>query len=117
MIDETMFEAEEKMDKAVEVLTGQPGTDVTLSLLHEDAEAPVSVTLTRAIATVRVTPRLLTTASATTAATATGFCHGVGTAYAENVNAMAAELAVLPTTNDQPARKPGHSPSNCRPYR
>lgn len=75
------------------------------------------VTLTRAIATVRVTPRLLTTASATTAATATGFCHGVGTAYAENVNAMAAELAVLPTTNDQPARKPGHSPSNCRPYR
>lgn len=36
-------------DKAVEVLTGQPGTDVTLSLLHEDAEEPVSVTLTRAI--------------------------------------------------------------------
>src|SRR6478752_6008267 len=29
---------------------------------------------------------------------------------------MAAELAVLPTTNDQPATKPGHSPRRSRPY-
>ncbi len=36
-------------DKAVEVLTGRPGTDVTLNLLHENAEQPEAVTLTRAI--------------------------------------------------------------------
>ena len=36
-------------DKAVEVLTGRPGTDVKLTVLHEAAEDPVTVTLTRAI--------------------------------------------------------------------
>ena len=38
-----------------------------------------------------------------------------GTAYAANVIAIAAQLAVLPTTNPQPARKPHHSPSSSRP--
>ena len=36
-------------DKAVEVLTGRPGTDVKLTVLHEGAEDPVPLTLTRAI--------------------------------------------------------------------
>ncbi len=36
-------------DKAVEVLTGRPGTDVKLTVLHEGAEDPVPMTLTRAI--------------------------------------------------------------------
>src|SRR3954447_14223536 len=36
-------------DKAVEVLTGRPGTDVKLSVLHEDAEEPETVAITRAI--------------------------------------------------------------------
>jgi carboxyl-terminal processing protease len=36
-------------DKAVEVLTGRPGTDVKLTVLHENAEDPVTVTITRAI--------------------------------------------------------------------
>ena len=36
-------------DKAVEVLTGRPGTDVKLTVLHENAEDPETVTITRAI--------------------------------------------------------------------
>ena len=36
-------------DKAVEVLTGRPGTDVKLTVLHEGSEDPETVTLTRAI--------------------------------------------------------------------
>jgi carboxyl-terminal processing protease len=36
-------------DKAVEVLTGRPGTDVKLSVLHEGSEDPQTVTITRAI--------------------------------------------------------------------
>src|SRR5262249_7591118 len=36
-------------DKAVEVLTGRPGTEVKLSVLHEGSEEPQSITLTRAI--------------------------------------------------------------------
>jgi carboxyl-terminal processing protease len=36
-------------DKAVEVLTGRPGTDVKLTVLHEGSEDPDTVTLTRAI--------------------------------------------------------------------
>jgi carboxyl-terminal processing protease len=36
-------------DKAVEVLTGRPGTDVKLSVLHEGSEEPETITLTRAI--------------------------------------------------------------------
>ena len=36
-------------EKAVEVLTGRPGTDVKLTVLHEGAEDPETITLTRAI--------------------------------------------------------------------
>ena len=36
-------------DKAVEVLTGRPGTDVKLSVLHEGSEDPETITITRAI--------------------------------------------------------------------
>jgi carboxyl-terminal processing protease len=36
-------------DKAVEVLTGRPGTDVSLNVLHEGSEQPVPIKLTRAI--------------------------------------------------------------------
>lgn len=36
-------------DKAVEVLTGRPGTDVSLSVLHEGTEQPETVKITRAI--------------------------------------------------------------------
>jgi carboxyl-terminal processing protease len=36
-------------DKAVEVLTGRPGTDVKLTVLHEGSEDPETVALTRAI--------------------------------------------------------------------
>ena len=64
---------------------------------------------------VRVMPAQLTSARTTTTATATGRCQPSGTAYAANVIAIAAQLAVLPTTNPQPARKPRHSPSTSRP--
>jgi carboxyl-terminal processing protease len=37
------------LDKAIEVLSGRPGTDVKLSLLHEGREEPETVTVTRAI--------------------------------------------------------------------
>jgi carboxyl-terminal processing protease len=37
------------IDKAVEVLTGRPGTEVKLSVLHEGSEEPEPVTITRAI--------------------------------------------------------------------
>jgi len=36
-------------DKAVEVLTGRPGTDVKLNVLHEGSEDPETITITRAI--------------------------------------------------------------------
>ena len=36
-------------DKAVEVLTGRPGTEVKLSVLHEADEEPEPITITRAI--------------------------------------------------------------------
>ncbi|APW62544.1 S41 family peptidase [Paludisphaera borealis] len=36
-------------DKAVEVLTGRPGTEVTLDVLHEGSEQPEPIKLTRAI--------------------------------------------------------------------
>ncbi len=36
-------------DRAIEVLTGRPGTEVKLSVLHEGAEEPEPVTITRAI--------------------------------------------------------------------
>src|SRR5262249_35079118 len=36
-------------DKAVEVLTGRPGTEVKLTVLHEGSEDPETITLTRAI--------------------------------------------------------------------
>ena len=36
-------------DKAVEVLTGRPGTEVKLTVLHEGIEQPETVTITRAI--------------------------------------------------------------------
>ncbi len=36
-------------DKAVEVLSGRPGTDVKLSVLHEGTADPVPITITRAI--------------------------------------------------------------------
>ena len=36
-------------DKAVEVLTGRPGTEVKLSVLHEGTEEPDPITITRAI--------------------------------------------------------------------
>jgi carboxyl-terminal processing protease len=36
-------------DKAVEMLTGRPGTEVKLSILHEGAEEPETVAITRAI--------------------------------------------------------------------
>ena len=36
-------------DKAVEVLTGRPGTDVKLSVLHEGSETAETMTITRAI--------------------------------------------------------------------
>ncbi len=36
-------------DKAVEVLTGRPGTEVKLSVLHEGSEEPEPITITRAI--------------------------------------------------------------------
>src|SRR3954449_11295224 len=36
-------------DKAVEVLTGRPGTEVKLSVLHEGAEDHETITITRAI--------------------------------------------------------------------
>jgi carboxyl-terminal processing protease len=36
-------------DKAIEVLTGRPGTDVKLTVVHEGSEDPETVTITRAI--------------------------------------------------------------------
>ncbi len=36
-------------DRAVEVLTGRPGTEVKLSVLHDGAEEPEPITITRAI--------------------------------------------------------------------
>jgi len=36
-------------DKAVDVLTGRPGTEVKLNLLHEGTEVPETVSITRAI--------------------------------------------------------------------
>ncbi len=36
-------------DKAIEVLTGRPGTEVKLSVLHEGSEDPETITITRAI--------------------------------------------------------------------
>ncbi len=36
-------------DRAVEVLTGRPGTDVKLAVLHEGDEDPTTITITRAI--------------------------------------------------------------------
>ncbi len=36
-------------EKAVEVLTGRPGTDVKLTVLHDGSEDPETITLTRAI--------------------------------------------------------------------
>jgi carboxyl-terminal processing protease len=36
-------------DKAIEVLTGRPGTDVKLSVLHEGSEDPETITITRAV--------------------------------------------------------------------
>ena len=53
--------------------------------------------------------------SATTAASATGLAHA-GARYAPIVSAIAAQLAVLPTTKPQPARNPAKSPSRSRPY-
>ena len=46
-------------------------------------------------------PRILLTSDAAT--------------YAANVSAMAAQLAVLPTTKPQPARNPHQGPSRSRP--
>jgi carboxyl-terminal processing protease len=36
-------------DRAIEVLSGRPGTDVKLSVLHEGSDDPESITVTRAI--------------------------------------------------------------------
>jgi carboxyl-terminal processing protease len=36
-------------DKAVDVLTGRPGTEVKLNVLHEDSEDPETISITRAI--------------------------------------------------------------------
>ena len=36
-------------DKAVEVLTGRPGTEVKISVLHEGSEEPETITITRAV--------------------------------------------------------------------
>jgi carboxyl-terminal processing protease len=36
-------------DKAVEILTGRPGTEVKLSVLHEGSEEPETIAITRAI--------------------------------------------------------------------
>ena len=51
---------------------------------------------------------------AATAATATGRAAS-GQAYAPKVSAMAAQLAVLPITKPQPARKPQNGPRRSRP--
>ena len=110
--DATIAEVQARVDEARTAFSTAMQDD-----LNTAAALGAMFELVRALNSASYLSGYSTAASATTAATATGFCHGVGTAYAENVNAMAAELAVLPTTNDQPARKPGHSPSNCRPYR
>ena len=65
---------------------------------------------------VRVTPKQFTVASATTAATATGTSQPSGAAYAANVMAMAAQLAILPITKLQPATKPHHGPISALAY-
>ena len=41
----------------------------------------------------------------------------LGSAYAANVIAIAAQEAVFPTTKPPPARKPHHGPSTSRPKR
>ena len=60
-------------------------------------------------------PRRFTAVTATTARTATTRAYA-GHAYAPIASAIAAQLAVLPVTNAQPARKPGNGPSRSRPY-
>jgi hypothetical protein len=52
--------------------------------------------------------------SATTAAIPSGRASE-GAAYAPNASAIAARLAIFPTTNPKPARKPKKGPSRSRP--
>ena len=59
-------------------------------------------------------PRRFTAVTASTAATATSRAWP-GHRYAPMVSAIAAQLAVLPTTNPQPARNPANGPSRSRP--
>src|SRR6478735_1133357 len=69
-----------------------------------------ATTMIRVSCAVRVTPNQLTVTRATTAMIATGFSHPAGAAYAAMVSAIAAQLAVFPTT------KPHHGPSSALPY-
>ncbi len=71
--------------------------------------------MSRVAAAVLSTPHRFTTVAATTAATATSRI-ALGAAYAPTVSAIAAQLASLPATKPQPARKPHPAPSRARPY-
>src|SRR6478735_4157518 len=75
-----------------------------------------ATTMIRVSWAVRVTPNQLTVTRATTAMIATGFSHPAGAAYAAKVSAIAAQLAVFPTTKPHPAMKPHHGPSSALPY-
>lgn len=72
------------------------------------------MTSQRVARAVLVTPRRFTAVTAATAAAATGRAC-CGHRYAPMVSAAAAQLAVLPVTNPQPARKPTKPPSRSRP--
>ncbi len=97
-------------------LSAEPAPDAEAATTTSASTASTTTTIAFVRAAVRVTPTVLTAASTRTAATATGFSHPAGAAYEANVNAIAAQLAVLPMTNDQPAKNPDHGPIISRPY-
>jgi hypothetical protein len=95
-------------------LSAEPAPDAEAATTTRASTAKTTTTITLVRAAVRVTPTVLTAASTRTAATATGFSHPRGR-HTANVNAIAAQLAVLPMTNDQPAKNPDHGPIISRP--
>ena len=92
-------------------VAGLPESEAVTTVANE---ANTIATITRVSQAVFCTPIRLTAVNATTAPTASGRAWSSDT-YAPNVSAIAAQLAVFPTTNAQPARNPQPCPSRRRP--
>jgi hypothetical protein len=92
-------------------VSGAPSSEPATTAARDTPTTASTARVTRAVRSTRST---VTTAMARTAPTAAGFGKR-GAAYAPNVSAIAAQLALLPTTNPHPARNPHSSPRRLRP--